>query len=152
VLPVLGPYCEKRPRGNPLLRKGVQPPWLKPYNTGRKRGSKNRPKPKEPELIELRFLELTPADEALMAAPPTPEETEELICHFRDIRRQRDRWLRYVRRYQPWRLIGGFNRNRQGPKGLGRRRELASKDPDQTSVCLSLAVRDDSGFEIGSDE
>ena len=97
-------FREKRPPGNPLLRKGVQPPWLEPFNKGRKKGSRNKPRPKEPELIELRFLELTPSDEALMASPPTPEETEELICHFRDIRRQRDRWLKYVRRYQPWRL------------------------------------------------
>jgi hypothetical protein len=130
VISVLSPFREKRPRGNPLLRKGVQPPWLKPYNTGRKRGSRNRPKPKEPELIQLRVLEVTPEDEVLMAAPATPEETEELACHLRDIRRQRKRWLKYLRRYQPWRLLDQAFRS--NPERL----EMRQRDPSRIAADL----------------
>jgi hypothetical protein len=137
VLSVLSPFREKRPPGNPLLRKGVQPHWLKPFNKGRKPGSRNKPRPPLPELIELRFLELTPADEALMADPPTSEEMEELTCHLRDIRRQRDRRLKYLRRYQPWRLAGGFIRPaRKGPEKLQRvlpEDPVPLEDPDEES-------------------
>jgi hypothetical protein len=137
VPPLLSPCREKRPPGNPLLQKGVQPPWLRPYNTGRKKGSKNKPRPKEPELIELRFLNLTAADADLLSSPPTPEETEELTCHLLDIRRQRDRRLKYLRRYQPWRLAGGFIRpDRKGPVKPQRvlpEDPVPREDPDEES-------------------
>jgi hypothetical protein len=96
-----------RPRGNPRLVRGVQPPWLSPYNLGRRRGSRNRPKPGAPELIHLRLFEPSEANEALLGDPPEPtsDEMDELMCHLLDIRRQRQRWQRYVKRYQPWRRV-----------------------------------------------
>jgi hypothetical protein len=126
-----------------MLQKGVQPYWLRPYNTGRRKGSRNKPRPKPPALIELRPLELTPADEALMEAPATAEELAELGCHFRDIRRQKDRRRRHLRRYQPWKLAGGFIRpNRQGPEKPQRvlpEDPVSLEDPDEESPGISLA-------------
>jgi hypothetical protein len=143
VLGVFSPFVEKRPPGNPLLRKGVQPPWLKPFNRGRKPGSRNKPRPPLPELIELRSLKLTEADEALLEDRPTLEEAEELTCHLLDIRRQRPRWVKYVRRYQPWRLAGGFIRpDRKVPEKLQRvlpEDPVPVEDPDEESPGVSLA-------------
>lgn len=82
-----------------------QPCWLAPFNKGRRKGSRNKPKPVEPKLICLRFFEPSSQDEELLAAPLSQDETEELMCHLLAIRRQRQRWLRYVKRYQPWRAL-----------------------------------------------
>jgi hypothetical protein len=134
---VLTPGIGKRPRGNPRLEKGVQPYWLTPYNTGRKKGSRNKPRPPLPELIELRSPEVTDADLALLEDPPTAEEIDELLCHFLDIRRQRERRLKYLKRYQPWRLAGGFIRPaRKGPEALQRvlpEDPVPLEDPDEES-------------------
>jgi hypothetical protein len=134
---------EKRPRGNPLLKKGVQPWWLRSFNTGRKKGSRNKPRPPLPELIELRSLNLTAADAELLSYRTTPEESEELVCHLLDIRRQKDRRRRHLQRYQPWRLAGGFIRpNRMGPAKLERvlpEDPVALEDPDEESPSISLA-------------
>jgi len=85
-------------------------------------------------------LELTPADEALMAAPPTPEEIDELACHLRDIRRQKEEQRRYRQRYPPRRAIVGFVRQR--PKGLQRvfpEDPVPLEDSDDESPSFYLA-------------
>jgi hypothetical protein len=129
---------EKRPRGNPRLQKGVQPCWLGPYNTGRRKGSKNKPRPKPPALIELRLLDLTAADADLLSSPPTTEEADELICHLLDIRRQEDRRRRHLRRYQPWRLIGQALRQDRWPQ----------RDPARIAAdLLARGSGDDSGLD-----
>jgi hypothetical protein len=143
VLSVLSPFREKRPPGNPLLRRGVQPPWLKPFNKGRKPGSRNKPRPPLPELIELRLLEVTEADVALLEDPLRAEELAELTCHLLDIRRQRPRWLKHVRRYQPWRLADGFIRPvEKGPAKPQRvvpEDPVPLEDPDEESPSFSFA-------------
>jgi hypothetical protein len=66
-----------------------QPRWLKPFNRGRKPGSKNRPKP-----CLLRRFAPTLEDEALLSEPISLAEEAELACHLLDIRRRRRRAFR----------------------------------------------------------
>jgi hypothetical protein len=98
---------------------------------------------------------VTEADEALLENPPTLEEAEELVCHLLDIRRQKERRRRYLRRYQPWRLAGGVippdQKCPEKPHRVLPENPVPLKDPDEDpdeeSPGISLA---DFGIDLAA--